>query len=95
MAEQAMALHFYISFSGIVTFKNAANLQEVAKKVPLEKMLVETDAPFLAPIPFRGKPNQPAYVKYVAEFIAGLRGEAFEVIAKQTTDNFFKLFKIT
>lgn len=91
-AKQAMDLNFYISFSGIVTFKNAVELQEVAKKMPLDRMLVETDSPYLAPVPFRGKPNQPAYVKYVAERIAELRGVSVENICEQTSDNFFNLF---
>ena len=92
-ARQALDLGFYISFSGIVTFKNAIDLQTVAKKVPLDRMLIETDAPFLAPIPFRGKINQPAYVKHVAEFLANLRGIPFELLAKETTKNFYTLFK--
>jgi TatD DNase family protein len=91
-AQQAMDLNFYISFSGIVTFKNAQQVQDVARKVPLERMLVETDSPYLAPIPYRGKPNQPGYVHYVAKFIAELRGEDFESLSRQTTDNFFNLF---
>lgn len=93
IAEQAIELGFYISFSGIVTFKNATALKEVARHVPLNKMLVETDSPFLAPIPFRGKTNQPAYVKYVAEEIANLRGIPVEEVAAATTANFFNLFK--
>lgn len=92
MAKQSLDLGFYISFSGIVTFKNAAQIQEVAKKVPLDRMLIETDAPYLAPIPHRGQPNLPAYVRYVAEFIAQLRDEKIETIAKHTTENFFALF---
>ena len=93
VAEAAMALGFHISFSGIVTFKNAADLREVAKRVPLERMLVETDSPYLAPVPHRGKPNQPAFVKHVAEEIARLRGVAVEAVARATTDNFFRLFR--
>jgi TatD DNase family protein len=93
IAEQAIELGFYISFSGIVTFKNATALKEVARHVPLDKMLVETDSPFLAPVPFRGKTNQPAYVKYVAEEIASLRGIPVEEVATATTTNFFNLFK--
>jgi len=93
VAEQAMALGFYISFSGIVTFKNAAALQEVAMKVPLDRMLVETDSPYLAPIPFRGKTNQPAYVRYVAQTIADLRCTSLAAIGNATTENFFRLFK--
>ena len=91
-AQQAMALNFYISFSGIVTFKNAQELKEVAKLVPLNRMLVETDSPYLAPVPFRGKQNQPAYVRYVAEHIAELRDEPIETIAQATTENFYSLF---
>ena len=92
MAEKAIALNFYISFSGIITFQNAVSLKEVAKQVPLEKMLIETDAPYLAPVPYRGKPNEPAYVKYVAEEIARLKNISFEEVAKKTTENFFRLF---
>jgi TatD DNase family protein len=90
-----MALGFYISFSGIVTFKNAIALKEVARKVPLDRMLVETDAPYLAPMPYRGKINQPAYVRYVAESIAELRGISLEEVAEATTRNFFRLIKRT
>lgn len=95
MAKQALDLGFYISFSGIVTFKNAVELKSVAKQVPLDRMLIETDAPYLAPVPFRGKPNQPAYVKYVAEYIAELRNETYQRIAEVTTKNFTDLFKIS
>lgn len=95
MAQQAMALNFYISLSGIVTFKNASELHELAKRVPLEKLLVETDAPYLAPVPFRGKKNQPAYVKHTAEFIAALKEIDIELLAEQTTKNCFDLFKLT
>jgi len=91
-AQQAMDLNFYISFSGIVTFKNAQQVQDVARRVPLERLLIETDAPYLAPVPYRGKPNQPAYVHYVARYLADLRGEDFQQLARQTTDNFFSLF---
>jgi TatD DNase family protein len=93
VAEAAMALGFHISFSGIVTFKNAVPLKEVARRVPLDRMLVETDSPYLAPVPHRGKSNQPAYVKHVAEEIARLRGMAFEEVARHTTENFFRLFR--
>ena len=93
VAEQAMAMGFYISFSGIVTFKNAVSLKEVAMRVPLERMLVETDSPFLAPIPYRGKINQPAYVRHVAQAIADLRAIPLETVAEATTRNFFRLFK--
>jgi TatD DNase family protein len=91
-AQAAMDMNFLISFSGIVTFKNAKDLQEVAKLVPLEKMLVETDSPYLAPTPFRGKTNQPAYVRHVVEFIATLKELEFDAVAKQTSNNYHKLF---
>jgi len=93
-AQAAMAQGFYISFSGIVTFKNAAGLREVASKVPLERMLIETDSPFLAPVPFRGKSNQPAFVRHVAQEIARLRNIPLEKIGRATTQNFFKLFQL-
>lgn len=93
VAEVALALGFYISFSGIVTFKNAAEIQEVAKRMPLNRMLIETDCPYLAPNPYRGKPNEPAYMRHTAEFIANLRGIDLETFATQTTENFFTLFK--
>jgi len=93
MAQRALELGFYISFSGIVTFKSAAELQEVAVKVPLDRMLVETDCPYLAPVPHRGKPNQPAWTRHTAEFIAELRGESYETIAEATTNNFNALFR--
>jgi len=92
-AKRALDLNFYISFSGIVTFNSAKELKEVAKKIPKEKMLIETDSPYLAPVPFRGKPNQPAYVKHVAEHIAELRGVRLEEVGEVTTENFFNLFK--
>jgi TatD DNase family protein len=92
MACRAMDLGFYISFSGIVTFKNAVELKEVARQVPAERLLVETDSPYLAPVPKRGKPNQPAYVRYVAEYLAELRGEPFAELAASTTRNFHTLF---
>lgn len=87
-------MNFYISFSGIVTFKNAVALKEVAKNIQLDRMLIETDSPYLAPVPFRGKQNQPAYVRHVAEEIAQLRSMTVEKIAVATTDNFFNLFKV-
>lgn len=93
IAMQAIVLGFYISFSGIVTFKNALSIKDVATHVPLNRMLVETDSPYLAPIPYRGKTNQPSYVKYVAEEIAKLRGISFEEVSTATTENFFRLFK--
>lgn len=92
MAEEALSLGFYISFSGIVTFKNASSIQEAAKKVPLDRMLIETDSPYLAPMPHRGKPNEPGYVRHTAEFLAALRGITLDTFSKQTTDNFFTLF---
>lgn len=94
VAEKAMEIGFYISFSGIVTFKNAKMLKEVARRVPLERMLIETDSPYLAPVPYRGKTNEPAFVKYVAEEIAQLRSIAPEEVASATSNNFFNLFRI-
>ncbi|RMD70688.1 MAG: TatD family deoxyribonuclease [Gammaproteobacteria bacterium] len=93
MAEAAMDMGFYISFSGIVTFQNAQALKEVARKMPLERMLVETDAPYLTPVPLRGKPNEPANVFYVAEHIASLKEMPLEEVADQTTGNYLTLFK--
>lgn len=93
VAQAAIDLGFHISFSGIVTFKNALALKDVARRVPLERMLVETDSPYLAPVPHRGKPNQPAWVRHVAEEIAALRGISFEEVASHTTRNFFALFR--
>lgn len=93
MAKAALDLNYYISLSGIVTFRNAEDLRDVAQKVPLERLLVETDSPYLAPVPYRGKSNQPKYVREVAQFIAELRGISFEQLAEQTTENFFTLFK--
>lgn len=92
MAEQALALGFYISFSGIVTFKNAAAIQEVARRAPLDRILVETDSPYLAPVPYRGKTNEPAYVRHTAEYVAELRGISYEEVAEATSANFFRLF---
>lgn len=93
MANAALEEGFYISFSGILTFKNASELHAIAKELPLERILIETDSPYLAPHPFRGKPNQPAYVRYVAEKLAEIRHDPLEKIAEQTTRNFFNLFK--
>ena len=93
VADQAMALNFYISFSGIVTFKKALELKAVARHVPLERMLIETDSPYLAPVPYRGKTNEPAYVRHVAEEIAALRGIDVEEVGVATTRNFFALFQ--
>lgn len=92
VAEAAMAQGFYISFSGIVTFKSAKDLKEVARQVPLERLLIETDAPYLAPVPHRGRRNEPAYVRHVAEEIATLKGIALEDVATASNRNFFKLF---
>ena len=88
----ALNIGFYISFSGIVTFKNATALQDIAKKVPAGKILIETDAPFLAPAPYRGQTNKPSYVKHTGEFLADLRGEDVKTFARQTTENFYTLF---
>jgi len=92
VARAAMELGFYISFSGIATFKKAVNVHEVAMAIPLERMLIETDSPYLAPMPYRGKLNQPAYVKHVAEGIAALRGIGAEEVGRATSDNFKRLF---
>ncbi len=93
VAQAAMDMNFLISFSGIVTFKNALALKDVARLVPLDRMLIETDSPYLAPVPYRGKTNQPAYVRFVAEEIGKLKGISTEAVAQATTDNFFRLFK--
>jgi TatD DNase family protein len=92
-AKQAMDLNFYISFSGIVTFNSAKEIKEVAKQVPADRFLIETDSPYLAPVPFRGRPNYPTYVRYVAEHIAELRGTTANKIAELSTANFYSLFK--
>lgn len=94
VADAALAMGFYISLSGIVTFKSAKELQDVARQVPLERLLIETDSPYLAPTPFRGKMNQPGYVRYVAGHIAVLRGISVEEVAAATTANFFRLFSL-
>lgn len=91
-AMAAIDLGFYISFSGIVTFKNADDLRQVAARLPMERLLIETDAPYLTPVPYRGKANQPAYVRYVAECIAEIRGESTDTVAAVTSENFFRLF---
>ena len=93
VAQQAMDMGFYISFSGIVTFKKALALKEVAKRIPLDRMLIETDSPYLAPSPYRGKTNEPAWVKHVAEEIAGLRSVSVDEIGHATSINYFNLFK--
>lgn len=92
VARQALDLNFYISFSGIVTFKNAQSLRDVAAFVPEDRILIETDAPYLAPAPYRGKVNEPSYVQYVASCLAAVRHVSTEYIAERTTKNFFTLF---
>ena len=94
VARGALDLGFHISFSGIVTFKNAQEIKDVARRVPLNRMLIETDSPYLAPVPFRGKLNEPAYVRYVAEEIARLRDIPLEEVAAATSTNFFRLFGV-
>lgn len=94
VAQAAMDLGFYISFSGIVTFKSARDLQEVARAVPLSRLLVETDAPYLAPVPFRGKTNEPGFVRHTAAFIAQLKGISLEEVARHSTQNFRSLFGV-
>lgn len=95
MAEQAIAMGFYISFSGIVTFKNAAALRHVAHQVPDDKFMIETDSPYLAPVPHRGKQNQPAFVVEVAKMLADVRGQSVEDIARLSTENYLRLFLST
>ena len=94
MAQAALDMGFYISMSGIVTFKNAKQVQDVAARVPLDRLLIETDSPYLTPTPYRGKSNQPGYVRYVADHVAQLRGIPVEQLAEATTDNFFRLFPV-
>lgn len=94
MAKAAMEFGFYISFSGIVTFNNANDLREVVKKIPLDRMLVETDSPWLAPIPYRGKQNEPQYVYEVAQRVADIKNISIEALAEATTQNFYQLFQI-
>jgi TatD DNase family protein len=94
VAEAALEMGFYISFSGIVTFKSAKDLQAVARAVPLERMLIETDSPYLAPVPHRGKMNEPGFVRHVAEYLATLKDLPLSRVAEQTTENFFNLFNI-
>ena len=95
MAQRAIDMNFYISLSGIVTFKNAAQLQDVAKKIPLNRLLIETDAPYLTPVPFRGKSNEPKYVAHVADCIAQLRGINKAELAEATTENYLNLFQLS
>ena len=92
IAKQALDIGFYVSFSGIVTFKSAKNVQEAAKNTPLDRLLVETDAPYLAPAPHRGKTNEPAFVRHTAQFVASLKGISLEELAHATTENFYRLF---
>lgn len=94
VAKAAMDMDFYISFSGIVTFKSAKDLQETCKRIPIERMLIETDSPYLAPIPYRGKLNEPAWVAKVAEFVATLKGIPLEELGEKTSNNFFQCFHI-
>ena len=94
MAKKALDLGFYISISGIVTFKNAEEIRNVVRKLPLDRLLVETDSPYLAPVPYRGKQNQPAYTREVCEYVAALKGVSIEEMARVTTENFERLFKI-
>ncbi len=94
IAQAALAQDFYISLSGIVTFKSAKDVQDVAMRVPMERLLIETDSPYLAPVPYRGKPNEPAFVSYVGRFIAQLREVPAETVAAATTANFFRLFNV-
>ena len=92
LARVALDLGFYISFSGILTFKNAASLRDIAQKIPLDRLLVETDAPYLAPVPHRGKPNEPAFITHTARLLAEIKQVSFESLAEQTSQNFFTLF---
>jgi len=92
VAKKALDLGFYISFSGIVTFKSATTVQDVGRKCPIDRILVETDSPYLAPVPLRGKLNEPANVRHTAQFVADLKGITLESLAEQTTKNFFDLF---
>lgn len=92
MARQALDMNYYISISGIVTFKNGHQIREVASKVPIDRLLVETDSPYLAPVPYRGKPNEPKLVREVAECVAEVRGISFAELAERTTENFYRLF---
>ena len=94
MAGAALDLGFYISLSGIVTFRNAEALRDVARQIPSDRLLVATDAPYLAPVPHRGKPNLPQYVREVAEYLAVLRGVSYETLVEQTGENFFRLFPL-
>jgi len=92
MAKAALDLNYYISISGIVTFKNAEQIREVVRNMPIDRLLVETDSPYLAPVPYRGKPNEPKYVREVAQFVADLKGMSIEALGEHTCDNFYRLF---
>ncbi|MCG8017476.1 MAG: TatD family hydrolase [Candidatus Thiodiazotropha sp. 'RUGA'] len=92
MAERALEMGFFISFSGIITFKNAADLRDVVKQVPMQQLLIETDSPYLAPVPYRGKPNQPIYVQQVAECVAEIKGLSIDEVAAQTSENYYRCF---
>lgn len=94
VAKKALDLGFYISFSGIVTFKSATQVQDVARKCPIDRLLVETDSPYLAPVPLRGKTNEPAYVRHTAQFVADLKGMSLDDLASRSTDNFYQLFPV-
>lgn len=93
MARRAVDMNYLISISGIVTFRNAEALRDVVRKLPLDRLMVETDSPYLAPVPYRGKPNEPAYVREVAEYVAELKNISYEELIRATSDNFFRLFK--
>ena len=95
VAKQALDLGFYISFSGIVTFKNALQIKETCKYVPFDRMLIETDSPYLAPVPYRGKTNEPGYVSYVASYIASLKDSNVEEVGRVTSNNFYQLFNVS
>lgn len=92
MARRALDLNYFISISGIVTFKNAESIREVVRKLPLDRLMVETDSPYLAPVPYRGKPNEPSYVREVAEYVAELKNISYQQLIEATADNFFRLF---
>ena len=92
LAERGLALGLYVSFSGVITFKNSHDLRDIARDVPVDRLLVETDSPYLAPVPFRGKPNEPSYVAHTAQTLANVRGMSADALATQTTENFFRLY---
>jgi TatD DNase family protein len=94
MAKECMEMGFYISIPGSITFKNAESFREIVKRIPLESLLVETDAPFLAPVPFRGKRNEPSYIRYTAQKVAEIKKVSFEKVAEMTTENALKVYKL-